>query len=52
MVEGVIQIKNLIRINVDANSKSIKYVKNVIFGILLNLVVTIVNIQEILVIIQ
>ena len=44
MVENVIQIKNEIITNRDMNVKSIKYVKKIILGILLHVVVKIVNI--------
>ena len=44
IVENVIQIKSGIMINVGASAKNIKYVKKLIFGILLHLVTKIVNI--------
>ena len=44
MVENVIQIKNEIITNRDMNVKSIKYVKKIILGILLHVVVKVVNI--------
>ena len=44
MVESVIQIKRGIMINVDTNVKNIIYVKKIIFGILLHVVVKTVNI--------
>ena len=43
VVENIIQIKSGIRINVDASAKHI-YLKKVIFGILLHVVVKRVNI--------
>ena len=52
MVEDVIEIKSLIAINVDASAKSIIYVKNVLFEILLNLVVNVVKTHQVLVMIQ
>ena len=39
MQENVIQIKSGITINVDASVKNIIYMKNIIFGILLHVVV-------------
>ena len=42
--ENVIQIKSGIKINVDVNVKNIIYVKKIIFGILLHVVVKMVNI--------
>ena len=44
MVENVIQIKSGITISVDAIAKNITYVKNIIFGILLHVVVKMVNV--------
>ena len=44
MVENVIEIKNEITANRDMNVKSIKYVKKIIFRILLHVVVRVVNI--------
>ena len=44
MVENVIQIKNEIITIRDMNVKSIKYVKKIILGILLHVVVKVVNI--------
>ena len=44
MVENVIQIKSGITISVDAIAKNIAYVKNIIFGILLHVVVKMVNV--------
>ena len=44
MKENVIKITSGITINVDASGKNI-YVKKVIFGILLHVVATMVNIQ-------
>ena len=38
MKESVIQIKSGTMINVDANAKTIKYVKKIIFGIILHVV--------------
>ena len=42
--ESVIQIKSGITINVDASLKKIIYVKNIIFGMLLHVVVKMENI--------
>ena len=44
MVESLTQIKNGIMINVDASVKNIIFVKKIIFGILLHVVVKMVNI--------
>ena len=44
MVENVIEIKNEITANRDMDVKSIKYVKKIIFRILLHVVVRVVNI--------
>ena len=44
MGKNVIQIKSTIMINVDAIVKNIIYVKNVIFGILLYVIVKMKNI--------
>ena len=44
MVENVIQINGGIPINVDVSVKSIIYVKMIIFGILLHIVVKMENI--------
>ena len=44
MVENVIQINGGIPINVDVNVKNIIYVKNIIFGSLLHIVVKMENI--------
>ena len=44
MVENVIEIKNEITANRDMNVKSIKYVKKIIFRILLHVVIRVVNI--------
>ena len=38
MKESVIQIKSGTMINVDASAKTIKYVKKIIFGIILHVV--------------
>ena len=43
MVENVIQIKNKITTNRDMNVKSIKYVKKIIFRILLHVVVKVAS---------
>ena len=43
-VEKVIQIKSGTMINADASIKNIIYVKKIIFGILLHVVVNMVNI--------
>ena len=48
IVESVTQIKSRIMINVDASVKNIAYVKKIIFGILLHVVVKMVNVQPIL----
>ena len=44
MVQSVIQIKSGIMINFDASGKNIIYVKKIIFGILLHVVVKMENI--------
>ena len=44
VVENVIKIKSQIMINVDVSAKIIKYVKKIIFGILLHVVAKIENI--------
>ena len=44
MEENVIQINGGIAINVDASVKNIMYVKNIMFGILLHVTVTMENI--------
>ena len=44
MKENVFQIKNGIMINVDVSVKNMIYVKKIIFGILLYVVVKMVNI--------
>ena len=44
IVESVTQIKSRIMINVDASVKNIAYVKKIIFGILLHVVVKMVNV--------
>ena len=44
MEENVIQINNGIMINVDVSVKNIMYVKKIIFGILLHVVVKMENI--------
>ena len=48
MVEGVIQIKCGIMINLDASVKNVIYVKKIIFGILLHVVAKMVNIYPVL----
>ena len=48
IVESVTQIKSRIMINVDASVKNIAYVKKIIFGILLHVVVKMVNVQPVL----
>ena len=52
MEEKAIQIKSAIMINVDVSLKSIIYVKNIIFGILLHVVVKMENIWHVLLTIQ
>ena len=47
MVESLIQIKSGIMINVDGSVKNIIYVKKIIFGTLLHVVVKMVNIKQI-----
>ena len=44
MLENVIQFKSGITINVNVSVKNILYVKKIIFGILLHVVVKMVNI--------
>ena len=44
MVENVIQIKSEIMINVGASVKTIVYVKNITFGILLHVLAKMVNV--------
>ena len=51
MEKNVIHIKSGIIINVDVSVKNI-YVKNIVFGILLHVVVKMVNIYQILFTIQ
>ena len=52
MEEKAIQIKSAIMINVDISLKSIIYVKNIILGILLHVVVKMENIWHVLLTIQ
>ena len=52
MEEKAIQIKSAIMINVDVSLKSIIYVKNIIFGILLHVVVKMETIWHVLLTIQ
>ena len=52
MEENVIQVNGGITINVDASVKNIMYVKNIIFGILLHVVVKMGNIYQALRMIQ
>ena len=44
MVENVIQIRGRIMTNVDVNVKNIMYMKKIMFGILLHVIVKIENI--------
>ena len=44
MEENVIQINGEIRINADVSVKNVRYLKKIIFGILLNVVVKMENI--------
>ena len=44
MVENVIQIQGRIMTNVDVNVKNIMYMKKIMFGILLHVIVKIENI--------
>ena len=46
--QNVIQITGEITINVDVSVKEIMHVKKVMFGILLNVIMKMVNIQQIL----
>ena len=48
MIENVIQNKGGITINSDVSVKNIIYVKKIMFGILLHVVVKMVNIEQIL----
>ena len=52
MEENVTQIKGGIRINVDVSVKDVMYVKKIIFGILLHVVVKTENILQVLWMIQ
>ena len=52
MEEIVIQINGGIMINVDVSVKNLMYVKKIMFGILLHVIVKIENIQQVLWIIQ
>ena len=52
MEENVIQVNGGIKINVDASVKNVMYVKNIIFGILLHVVVKMGNIYQALRMIQ
>ena len=52
MEENVIQINGGIMINVDVSVKNIIYVKKIIFGILLHVVVKMENIWQVLLMIQ
>ena len=47
MEENVIQINGEVMINVDVNVKNVMYVKKIIFGILLHVVVKMENIQQV-----
>ena len=47
MEEDVIQINGEVMINVDVNVKNVMYVKKIIFGILLHVVVKMENIQQV-----
>ena len=47
--QNVIQINGEITINVDVSIKYIMYVKKIMFGILLNLIVRMENIHQVLV---
>ena len=44
MVEIVIQINGGIMVNVDVSAKNIMYVKKIMFGIMLHVIVKIINI--------
>ena len=50
--KNLVQINGGITINIDVSIKNVMYVKNVIFGILLNKVVKMDNIKKVLWIIQ
>ena len=50
--KNLVQINGGITINIDVSIKNVMYVKNIIFGILLNKVVKMDNIQKVLWIIQ
>ena len=52
MGKNIIQINGGMTINVDASVKNVMYVKKIIFGILLHVVVKMENIQEVLWMIQ
>ena len=52
MEQNVIQINGEITINVDVSVKRFKYVKKVMFGILLLVIVKMENIQQVLRMIQ
>ena len=47
--QNVIQISGEITINVDVSIKNIMYVKKIMFGILLNVIVRMENIHQVLV---
>ena len=47
--QNVIQINDEITINVDVSIKNIMYVKKIMFGILLNVIVRMENIHQVLV---
>ena len=48
MEENVTQINGGIKINVDVSVENVMYVKKIMFGILLHLVVKMENIQQVL----
>ena len=52
MEENVIQLNSGITINVDVSAKKSMYVKKIMFGILVNVLVKIKNIYQVLSIIQ
>ena len=52
MEQNVIQINGEIMINVDVSVKNVMYLKKIIFGILLRVVVEMENIKQVLWIIQ
>ena len=52
MEENVIQLNSGIMINVDVSAKKSMYVKKIMFGILVNVLVKIKNIYQVLSIIQ